>query len=270
MQLHFWGVRGSIATPRPDNLRHGGNTACLDVRLPTGEILIFDCGTGLRNLGVYLDETHAPEDELRIFFTHFHWDHMQGIPFFLPLYSAEHRVVFTSSLPPEELRQLLEGQMSAPYFPIPFDFMPAQQEFLQIGDQPHRVGDFSVSSFSLHHPQGCSGYRIEANGASIVYASDHEHGDAATDRALRRHAAHADILIYDAQYTPDDYVAHQGWGHSTWLEATRVARDAEVGQLILFHHEPSRTDAQLDAIVESARREFPNTVAAIEGHDFYC
>jgi phosphoribosyl 1,2-cyclic phosphodiesterase len=270
MQLHFWGVRGSIATPARGNSGYGGNTACLDVRLPTGEILIFDCGTGLRDLGLYLHKTHSPENELRIFFTHFHWDHMQGIPFFLPLYSPANRVIFSSSLPPEELRQLLRGQMTAPYFPVPFDFMPAQQEFLQIGQEGQQVGNFKVTPFSLHHPQGCSGYRIEANGATIVYASDHEHGDESTDRALRQHAANADILIYDAQFTPDDYGPHKGWGHSTWLEATRVARDANVSKLVLFHHDPSRTDVEVDALVENARREFPNTMAAREKHNFYC
>jgi phosphoribosyl 1,2-cyclic phosphodiesterase len=233
-------------------------------------MLIFDCGTGLRDLGLHLHKTGVPENELHIFFTHFHWDHVQGIPFFLPLYSATNRVVFTSHLPPAELRELLRGQMSAPYFPIPLDYMAAHQEFTQIEEEGRQIGNFRVSAFPLHHPQGCSGYRIEANGASIVYASDHEHGNEEADARLRQHAANADILIYDAQYTAEDYPAHEGWGHSTWMEAVRVARDAKVRQLVLFHHDPGRTDAQVDAILEKARAEFPSTVAAREKFDFLC
>jgi ribonuclease BN (tRNA processing enzyme) len=127
------------------------------------------------------------------------------------------------------------------------------------------IGDLEVRPFPLHHPNGATGYRIESSNAAIVYASDHEHGDAATDAILLEYSRDADILIYDAQYTPKEYEQRRGWGHSTWREAVRLAQEASVRQLILFHHDPLRTDRELDAIVREAQQEFPNTIAAREG-----
>jgi phosphoribosyl 1,2-cyclic phosphodiesterase len=256
LDLTFWGVRGSIPTPVAVNLGFGGNTACISIRFPGHPPLIFDAGSGIRALGMTLHE----EPAVNLFLTHFHWDHIQGIPFFAPLYDPKVSTTIHSSADPADLQSILAAQMLPPYYPVP---MP-KLEYRQNQAAGTRIGDLVIRPFPLHHPNGATGYRIESPDASIVYASDHEHGDAGADAILLQHANRADILIYDAQYTPAEYEHRRGWGHSTWREGAKLARDARVKQLILFHHDPQRTDRQLDAIVREARTHFENTIAAKE------
>jgi len=265
LQLKFWGVRGSIPTPQPENLGFGGNTTCIEIRLPNNEIVVIDGGTGLRYLGMSLMREFAHQKlSLCVLMTHFHWDHIQGIPFFAPLYLPANEISFYSDRPAERLRDILEGQMSSPYFPVRFEHLAAQRHFLQI-DPELRTGDLSIRSFQMNHPQGASGYRLERNGAVIVHASDLEHGDPKFDRILREQAESADVLIYDAQYTPEEYSSKEGWGHSTYVEAARTARDAKVKKLILFHHDPGHDDRFMQQLVADARRHFENTEAAAQG-----
>jgi phosphoribosyl 1,2-cyclic phosphodiesterase len=258
LDLTFWGVRGSVPTPVADNLGFGGNTACLTIRYADQPLLIFDAGTGIRALGNTLEnDAHS-----NLFLTHFHWDHIQGIPYFAPVYDRQHGITIHSSAAPADLERILSAQMQAPYYPVATQ---ASLAYKQIESDGTRIGDLLVRPFPLHHPNGATGYRIESPDRSIVYASDHEHGDPSTDAGLLQHARDADILIYDAQYTPEEYEHHRGWGHSTWREAVHLARAANVKQLILFHHDPHRTDQQLEAIVHEAQAEFKTTLAAKEG-----
>jgi phosphoribosyl 1,2-cyclic phosphodiesterase len=266
MELNFWGVRGSIPTPAPENLGYGGNTTCLELRLADGAIVVIDGGTGARKLGLSLLQ-RFPGQSLDVSFlmTHFHWDHIQGIPFFAPLYSPANHVTFHSSKPPEETAEILEGQMTNPYFPVRFDLLAAKREFVQIADRPLEDNRLRVHAFPLNHPQGASGFRLESQGAVVVHACDHEHGDPTLDRVLRENAEGADILVYDAQFTPEEYETKRGWGHSTWLEAIHVARDAKVKQLVLAHHDPSHSDDFLRGVLAQAREKFDNVVIAQEG-----
>jgi phosphoribosyl 1,2-cyclic phosphodiesterase len=258
LDLTFWGVRGSIPTPAAENLGYGGNTACVTIRYPDQPLLIFDAGTGIRALG----NTLADNSSFHLFLTHFHWDHIQGIPFFAPLQHPDCTATIHSSAEPAALERILAAQMLPPYYPIA---MPRKLVYRQNEPTATRIGDLAIRPFPLHHPNGATGYRIESPDASIVYASDHEHGNAVADSTLRDYAQNADILIYDAQYTPEEYEHRQGWGHSTWREAVQLARSATVKQLILFHHDPARTDQQLDAIVRETQAEFEPTIAAKEG-----
>ena len=259
-------MRGSIATAQYEAFGFGGNTACLQVGLPDGTILIIDGGTGLRNLGLELmREVSAPQSCIHFLMTHFHWDHIQGIPFFAPLYVAANTITFHSSLPSDEIHEILEGQMAHPYFPVPFEMLPAKRVFVRVPCEGVRYGDLHIYPFPLNHPQGATGYRLESGGAVVVHASDFEHGNAEMDSVLRQYARDADILVYDSQYTPKEYEAKKGWGHSSWLEGIRVAQEANVKRLILFHHDPSHNDAFLEALVDEARLHFPNTDAAKEG-----
>jgi phosphoribosyl 1,2-cyclic phosphodiesterase len=197
--------------------------------------------------------------------THFHWDHIQGIPFFAPLYNPANILTFHSSHDAETLREILDGQMTHPYFPVPFEEVPAKREFVCVPGEGVHYGNMSIHPFPMNHPQGATGYRLESGGATIVHASDLEHGDKQMDAILRDYAQNADVLIYDAQYTPEEYELKRGWGHSTWVEAVKVARETNVNHLVLFHHDPMHNDGFLEGVVKEARNKFENTDAAREG-----
>lgn len=265
LRLRFWGVRGSTPAPEPGNLGYGGNTACIEVQYGAGPPLILDAGTGIRGLGLALAERlSADPSPISLFLTHFHWDHIQGIPFFAPLYMPSSQLRFHSVRPPAELGAILERQMESPYFSARAA-VQSDLRCVQLQSDGVQMGELLVKPVPLCHPGGAAGYRIEAPHGSIVYACDHEHGDETIDRGLRRLARDADVLIYDAQFTPEQYAQRKGWGHSTWVEGASVARDAGVRQLILFHHDPQHDDRSVSNIVEQAQAEFENTIAAKEG-----
>jgi phosphoribosyl 1,2-cyclic phosphodiesterase len=258
LRLKFLGVRGSYPTPAANRLRYGGHTTCLEVSSGSGDRLFIDAGTGIT-------DAVAPavaDERLHVLITHFHSDHIQGLPFFAPMFRAASRITFYTGEDPVAARRLLEAPMSAPYSPA-LEFMAASRDHARIeAANPLTCGGIVVHPFRLHHPQGAWGYRIESEGASIVHACDHEHGDPAADAMVREYAQNADVLIYDAQYTDTEYAVKKGWGHSTWREATRLARQANVGRLILFHHDPAHDDESMDAIEAEARHEFEATAAA--------
>ena len=267
MHIKFWGVRGSTPTPQPENMRYGGNTSCVEVRL-NGQIYIFDCGTGFRNLGKSLLR-EFPETPINahIFISHFHWDHIQGIPFFTPLYNnRDSNFFFHSANHDQSLQRAIEGQMAYPYFPVDMGEMAARRGFYGIGEGETSFEGCKVKSMWLNHPQGCLGFRMETSDGDLVYATDNEPGDQVFDKSVRKLAEDADILIYDSQYLPDEYQARRrGWGHSHWREAVSVAMDSGARELILFHHDPDHTDDCIDSAVEQARNYFPSVQAASEG-----
>jgi phosphoribosyl 1,2-cyclic phosphodiesterase len=268
VRLKFWGVRGSTPTPQIENLKFGGNTPCVEIRTADNECVIFDGGSGIRALGqTLLQEAGGEPINTKIFLTHFHWDHIQGIPFFAPMYVARNHIQFFSGSTGRPLQETLEGQMSKPYFPVDFTQVAAKRDFHQIetGGCVKTEGGLYIRPFPLNHPQGASGYRIECNGVVIVYATDYEHGVKEYDDKLREYAQDADILICDAQYTPAEYESHKGWGHSTWANAVFVAREAKANHLILFHHDPGHDDQAMMRITQNARIQYENTTGAWEG-----
>jgi phosphoribosyl 1,2-cyclic phosphodiesterase len=267
MQVRFWGVRGSTPTPQVDNLRYGGNTSCVEVRV-NGDILVFDCGTGFRNLGKHL--THEFQNKpihAHIFISHFHWDHIQGIPFFSPLYeNSDNYFFFHSSNRTRGLQRAIERQMSAPYFPVDMTHMAAHRHFYDIEEERIAFDHCTVQSRWLNHPQGCLGFRIDIGNKVVVYATDNEPGDPLFDKSVRELAEGADVLIYDAQYLPEEYATHKrGWGHSHWREAIDIVTGSGVKELVLFHHDPDHDDACIDSVVKQARDYYPKVRAASEG-----
>ncbi len=267
MRIKFWGVRGSTPTPQPENLRYGGNTSCVEVRLGQS-IFVFDCGTGLRTLGHQLRrEFNGQPLSAHIFVSHFHWDHIQGLPFFGPLYDQpENRFYFHSSSRTRTLKRVMEEQMAAPYFPVDMSEMKAERNFYDIEAGRVPFDDVTVEAMWLNHPQGCLGFRIETSNGVLVYATDNEPGDAVFDKNVRKLAAGADVLIYDAQYLPEEYQARKrGWGHSHWREAVNVVMESGAQELILYHHDPEHDDACIDQIVKEASNYYPRVRAAAEG-----
>ncbi len=206
-----------------------------------------------------------------IFLTHYHWDHIQGIPFFAPLYSPQNEFRFYSFrskfLGRDSLKQVFETQMAYPYFPVNVSAMSAKREFTEIaGGETFEIDDAKISVFWLNHPQGCLGFRFETSAGVIAYATDNEPGDAELDKNLLKLAADADIFINDAQYTPEQLAGpRRGWGHSSWLAGTTAAREAGARNLVLFHHDPDSSDRAVDAVLRAARQHFDNVWAAAEG-----
>jgi phosphoribosyl 1,2-cyclic phosphodiesterase len=268
VSLTFWGVRGSLPTPVLENLGCGGNTSCLEIRAGN-EILIFDAGTGIQKCGEKLfSNGSSKRRELSIFLSHFHWDHLQGLPFFGPIYRPDYCLRFAGGHPAEKTRATLQNLMHHPNFPVEWEQTAGNKQFVEIPAGGLALDGVTVESFPLNHPQGAFGYRILTDRGTIVYASDLEHGDPEHDAILREAAQGASLLIYDAQYTPEEYEGKRGWGHSTWVEAAKLAREADVERLVLFHHDPAHTDAAMRRIEQQAREMFPATDVAAEGMKF--
>jgi phosphoribosyl 1,2-cyclic phosphodiesterase len=271
-KLSFWGVRGSTPTVDPATWRYGGNTPCLELLAPDGTQFILDCGTGLRMLGGRWSAPSVnPSAETHIFVTHYHWDHIQGMPFFAPLYAENNEFHFYSFrskfLGRDSLKQVFEAQMAMPYFPVDLSAMNAKRKFKELGGgDSFKIRANKITAQWLNHPQGCLGFRIETPAGTVVYATDNEPGDPKLDESLRELAKGADIFINDAQYTPEQLATtRRGWGHSSWREGVRVAREVGAKTLVLFHHDPDSTDRMVDSLLRLAREEFDSVFAASEG-----
>jgi phosphoribosyl 1,2-cyclic phosphodiesterase len=268
MLVRFWGVRGSTPTPQAENLRYGGNTSCVEVRLGDA-IYVFDCGTGFRQLGQQLSREYQNKPvQAHIFVSHFHWDHIQGIPFFFPLYEhAGNGFVFHASARTRSLERVMEEQMAVPYFPVNMSEMKAKRDFFNIEEGRTQLDDgVAVTAQWLNHPQGCLGFRLESSQGTLVYATDNEPGDPLFDKNVRKLAAGADVLIYDSQYLPEEYEARKrGWGHSHWREAVNIVMESGAKELVLFHHDPDHDDRCIDQVVQEARNYYPRVRAAAEG-----
>jgi phosphoribosyl 1,2-cyclic phosphodiesterase len=271
LSIRFWGVRGSIASPGREMAGVGGNTSCVEIR--AGEtVLVLDAGTGIRALGDQLLRERAPHVTLLL--SHLHWDHIQGLPFFVPAWLPSSRLDVvgapSTASPQIGLRDSLSMQMQPPHFPVRLSDMGALLGFRAIeSGQEFTVGDARITARRLNHPGGVLGYRIETAGRSVVYATDTEHY-ACPDPYLVKLAKDADVLIYDAMYTEAEYrgevgASRVGWGHSTWEAGVAVAEAARVGQLVLFHHDPQRTDREVAALEAQADLARPGTIAAREG-----
>ena len=262
LTVRFLGVRGSVATPGTDKLA-GGNTACVEVTAGDTRIII-DAGTGLVTLGN--ERMAGGPRHSTILLSHLHWDHIAGLPFFTPIYVPGHRVELASG--PNgvmSLEDAMKNVFRAPFFPVDWTDLGGDVSTRELKPNDRfTIGDITVTMAKLNHPDPVYGFRLEHGGQSIVYATDTEHFSC-IDPTLKRLAAGADILIYDSQYLPSEYPTKVGWGHSTWEAGADLARAAGVPQLVLFHHDPGRTDAELAALEADARAALPGTVAAREG-----
>jgi phosphoribosyl 1,2-cyclic phosphodiesterase len=272
MNVKFWGVRGSIPVPGPHTVRSGGNTPCVEVQTSDREILILDAGTGIRSLGLDLGARIDGPLVAILLFSHTHWDHIQGLPFFSPAQRKQNRLIMLGERRVDrQLRRILASQMSDPYLPFTLDDLQADLSFEEIyeGDLISLGSCVSVLPRGLSHPGGVFGYRICCQDKIVVYATDVGHPLDGLDPRVVELARDANLLIHDAQFTPEERQERPEWGHSSWLEAVQVARSANVQHLALFHHDPIRGDAELDEIEGQARALFPHALLAREGMEIH-
>ncbi len=259
MYIKFWGTRGSIATPGPDTVKYGGNTACVEVVSNTGKRVVIDAGTGIRALGDELIKSGQPV-HLTLLLTHTHWDHILGMAFFKPIY-MDTTVINIDGCPKAfwGLANIFDDRKGNGFFPVAFDELKARIRHLEKVPQGSlQLGDLTIEGIETNHPQGGMGFKIRENGRCLVFLTDNELSDKAPLGRRPVDFAHftqgCDLLIHDAQYLPEEIEAHQGWGHSSFADAVNLALMAQVPQLILFHHDPGRTDREIREIEARARK----------------
>ena len=262
-----WGTRGSIASPGPDTVKFGGNTPCLEIRVRDGRRFIFDAGTGIRPLGVSMMDEGSTRDAV-VFLTHFHWDHIQGFPFFMPLYDAD---VSLRIIGPDQahadIKELFATQMASINFPVPFTELSAKKEFSNLDGGVWEEDGFTVRAMRMRHPSFTVGHRIEYGGAALAYMPDNElageHYDVGEGwrKRLVDFLGDVDVLIHDAMFTDEEYGSKLDWGHSTFSQTVELAHEAGAKKVLFFHHDPRRSDQELSEIVDSHR-----TQAAARGY----
>jgi phosphoribosyl 1,2-cyclic phosphodiesterase len=278
ISVRCWGTRGSIPSPGPETVRHGGNTTCLEV-CGADLRIIFDAGSGIRPLG--LDLVEKGPNAVHIFLTHFHWDHIQGFPFFQPLYDAEDSIKVVGPKQKDiDVQNLFAGQMGPIYFPVPFSVVAAAMEFEHLNEGSYEVGGFTMDVMRVRHPSYVIGYRIKVGGHVVCFIPDNEldgdmyEVDPGFESRIVDFVGDADLLIHDSMYTEAEYPNRVGWGHSTFEQSLRLAMDGGVKKLLFTHHDPMRTDYELDAIVAKMREEASRgsgsleVAAAKEGVDY--
>jgi phosphoribosyl 1,2-cyclic phosphodiesterase len=269
MKVKFYGVRGSLPVCGREFERYGGNTTCIRIyRENAHRIAIIDAGTGIRNLGKEIINNGITQNIINIFFSHFHWDHIQGLPFFAPAYNGNQRIGILAMGRREKIKDLKEifsMQMQKEYFPIGLETMGAQFEFITYGDKEKLFGA-TVTAAPQHHLYvgGSYGFRVEDESVTLAVCTDVEHIDG-IDPNIVNLARKADLLIHDGQYTAEEYKKFKGWGHSSYEHAVEVAIKADVKKLIITHHDPDHNDDFLDSMQYECQKLFPNSIFAKEG-----
>jgi CheY-like chemotaxis protein len=286
MRIRFWGTRGSIAKPGPSTVRYGGNTSCVEVRADN-TLFVLDCGTGAHELGQQIVAANPEPVRGHLLISHTHWDHIQGFPFFAPLFRAgDEWDIYAPRQRGRTLEEILAGQMQYTYFPVPLGELAATIRYHELTEGEFEAGGVRVLTRYLNHPAPVLGYRLEAGGVAVVYATDHEPysrhhtGRAAADAAAPVHAmdkrhieflADADLIIHDAQYTLEEYPEHLSWGHCPAEWAVDFAVAAHAKRLALYHHDPSRDDRAVETLLGRCRKRAaahpspPEVFAAAEG-----
>jgi phosphoribosyl 1,2-cyclic phosphodiesterase len=257
MKITCWGARGSIPVSGKEYVKYGGDTTCIEVRSKDNDIIIIDAGTGMRKLGNML---LAEEKRLvNLLFTHAHWDHLMGFPFFKPIYMKGTRIsMYGCPYAQKSIKEILSKAMIAPYFPVDFGQLQAEIVSHTVCEESFDIGPIHITNIQLNHPNQGLGYKLTEDGKSFVFLTDNEltlrHAGGREYQDYVRFAAGAELLIHDAEYTETQYKMTKGWGHSVYTDALRLALDAEVGQFGLFHHNQERSDADLDLMVDDCRR----------------
>lgn len=268
MNIRFWGTRGSIPAPGPENARYGGNTTCVEIRGSDGTIFVIDAGTGIRKLGISLLKEQQSK-EINMFFTHSHWDHIQGFPFFVPAFSPKYRVkIIGCNTSYNKVKSILANQMEWAYFPVSFDSLKADISYEAVDKHGVKIGSLKIEFIEANHPGGCHGIKCRENGKTFVFLTDNELRSEEYISPFESFVSACkgvDLLVHDAMFTAKEMPQHRGWGHSSIEETMELAGKAEVIKLGFFHHDPERTDEQMDLIVEESNKTIKSS-----GHQFTC
>lgn len=268
MKVRFWGVRGGVPVPGPDTVRVGGNTPCVEVRSPDGDLIILDAGSGIRPLGLALQHEYPERLICSILISHTHLDHIQGFPFFAPARQRHNRIIiFGEKRFDERLEEILAGQMRAVYLPFALADMAADILIKEMRDGETLVigNNTLVDVRRLEHPGGVFGFRITNRDIVLAYATDVGHGPSGLDQRVIDLARAADLLIHDAQFSAEQKTRYWDWGHSSWEDAVQVAMAAGVKKVALFHHDMLASDTQLEELEKQAQAVFPGAFVAREG-----
>ena len=267
MIIRCWGARGSIPVSGKDYLRYGGNTTCLEIRNNRDDILLVDAGSGIREAGnAFLADGRR---DFTLLLTHAHWDHIMGFPFFKPLYRHDATInIWGCPFAQDSIREMLARVMFAPYFPIKYDDIHANVTYAEICIETYHLGDLTITPIALSHPNQGTGYKFSEAGKSFVFLTDNElglqhEGGLSYDNYIE-FCRGADLLIHDAEYLDEEYPKRRGWGHSTIEQATKLALDAGVKQLGLFHHNQERIDTEVDNLVALSRRIIRERKSSLE------
>ncbi len=267
MKITVWGCRGSLPTPGRDTVKYGGNTTCIEVRLDDNSVIILDAGSGIRALGrkLLIEQTL----EIYLLLTHAHWDHLMGFPFFRPAYSSRFKIhVRGGPQAKGQLGRYLKRQMDAPYFPVPFEAMKAEFDFTYGDPKIKQIGSAQIIPIRLNHPNGGYGFKILEKNRAFVFLPDNElggeHAGGLPPEAYAEFCRGADFMMHDAQYTADEYRLTRGWGHSTISAAVKLAMEAEVKRLGLFHHDPDHNDDEIDGFVIQGQDQIRHSNSSVE------
>jgi phosphoribosyl 1,2-cyclic phosphodiesterase len=265
MRVRFRGVRGSVPWSVPDAIVHGCNTPCIEVvDEPTGAILILDAGSGIVGVNPATLTASKEPRPVSLVLTHYHWDHLLGLPFFATLYQPGWDLTIHTPTLESHDPSWLNTIFKSPFFPVPYQHLPNKPDLRPVEPGKVDVLGFQVSSQELNHPGGALAYRIQGAAGDFVYATDHEFGDPKFDEPLAEFAQGAATIVLDAHFTPEELPQHRGWGHSDWRQCAEFASANGLGSLYLFHHKPGRADSALDQIKEQAQKVFPRTWTATE------
>jgi phosphoribosyl 1,2-cyclic phosphodiesterase len=265
MKIKYYGVRGSLPVSGKDHIKYGGNTTCVVIH-EANTTLVIDAGTGIRNFGRDLFKKGPAGHKINLFFTHYHWDHLMGFPFFGPGFIKGNEMnIYGETKYNTSVQDILKKQQQFINFPVELAGMPAKLNFFEVQDRDEiNIGPFKITAGKINHPAGTLAYRVQDSKSVFVCATDYEHFSV-PDNALISLAKDANVLMYDAHFIPEEYPKYVGWGHSTYEEGIKTAQLSGVKELHLCHHSPEHTDSDIDDMLRMAQARYPSTFAIQEG-----
>ena len=264
--IKFWGVRGSNPTADKDKILFGGDTSCVEVRTANNKILVFDMGSGIRNLGKQILQDPNGPKEINIFLSHFHFDHIMGFLVFPLLFNKSYTVNIYGYNKSTSTKNFTDKILDPTFWPVGLDILQAKINFIDLSGEPVRIDDDTCIAYKNHpHPGSATSFKVTTNGFNILYTTDCEHPKNHFNKNVESLAKDADILIHDSHFTKNDLINHQGWGHSSWETTVNLAKKNNVNKAVLYHYNPLYNDEQLLEIENKAKQIFPNTVAAKQG-----